>query len=95
MKVVRAAERVIRQNSKEQGVSVSFVNRFVCAEIDSEDVFLLGDSELRTTISCLSFVVSVFHKVRLHHIAHPHIRSFAVRRKSFAASNLLLSRNFN
>lgn len=39
VKLVRAAERVIRQNSAEQGVSMSFVNHFVWAEIGLEDVF--------------------------------------------------------
>lgn len=43
VKVIRAAEHAIRQNSKEQGVRVSFVNRFVQAEIGLEDVFLLGE----------------------------------------------------
>ncbi|KAK0152322.1 DNA transposase THAP9 [Merluccius polli] len=72
----RAAERMIRQNSKEQGVSVSFVNHFVRAEIGSEDVFLLGEHIAETQFGIenhhfmlVSFVVSVFHKVRLHHIA--------------------------
>ena len=76
MKVVRAAERMIRQNSKEQGVSVSFFNHFVRVEICSEDVFLLGEHIAETQFGIenhqfmlVSFVVSVFHKVRLHHIA--------------------------
>lgn len=43
VKVVRAAERVIRHNSTEKGVSVSFVNHFVRAHIGAEDGFLLGE----------------------------------------------------
>lgn len=55
---------------------MSFVNRFVRAEIGSEDVFLLGEYIAETQFGIenhhfmlVSFVVSVFHKVRLHHIA--------------------------
>lgn len=91
VKVVRAAERVIRQNSKEQGVSVSFVNRFVRAEIGSEDVFLLGEHIAETQFGIenhhfmlVSFVVSVFHKVRLHHIAKLstlELQSASIRKK--------------
>ncbi|RVE64488.1 hypothetical protein OJAV_G00126380 [Oryzias javanicus] len=76
VKVVRAAERVIRRNSTEQGVSVSMVNRFVRAEIGLEDVFLLGEHITETQFGIdnhhfmlMSYVVSVFHKVRLHHMA--------------------------
>ena len=76
MKVVRAAERVLRQNTAGQGVSVSLLNHFVRAEIGLEDVFLLGEHIAETQFGIenhhfmlVSFVVSVFHTVRLHHIA--------------------------
>ncbi|KAK0137651.1 DNA transposase THAP9 [Merluccius polli] len=65
VKVVRAAERVIRQNSKEQGVSVSFVNVFLLGEHIAETQFGIENHHFML----VSFVVSVFHKVRLHHIA--------------------------
>ncbi len=52
---------------------MSFVNRLVRAEIGSEDVFLLGEHITETQFGIenhhfmlVSFVVSVFHKVRLH-----------------------------
>ncbi|XP_061598082.1 uncharacterized protein LOC133461251 [Cololabis saira] len=75
VKVVRAAERAIRQNSG-QGVSMSFVNHFVRAEIGSEDVFLLAEHIEETQFGIenhhfmlVSLIVSVFLKLRLHHIA--------------------------
>lgn len=75
VKVVRVAQHVI-QSSKEQGVSVPFVNPFVWAETGSEGVFLLGEHFAETHFGnenhhfmLVSFVVSVYHKVRLHHIA--------------------------
>lgn len=57
VKVVRAAERVIRQNSKEQGASVSFVNRFVRAEIGSEDVFLFWEHIAETQFGIENHVI--------------------------------------
>lgn len=43
VKVVRSAERFIRQSSSGQAVRVSLINQFVRAEIGSEDVFSLGE----------------------------------------------------
>ena len=64
---VRAAERVLHQNSTGQGVSVSFVNHFVQAETGLEDAFVLGEHiadfpnlELRTIISCLCHLLSLY-----------------------------------
>ena len=76
VKVVRSAERYIRQSVSGQAVSVSVIKQFVRAEIGSDDVFLLKEHIQETQFgidnhhfSLLSLVVSVFHKLRLHHIA--------------------------
>lgn len=76
VKVIRSAERYIRQASSGKAVSVSVIQQFVRAEIGSDDVFLLKEHIEETQFgidnhhfSLLSLVVSVFHKLRLHHIA--------------------------
>lgn len=76
VKVVRSAERFIRQSSSGKAVRVSLINQFVRAEIGSEDVFFLKEHIQDTQFgidnhhfSLLSLVVSVFHKLRMHHIA--------------------------
>lgn len=75
-KVLRAAERVIRQASAIQAPKVSTVTHIVWEEIGTEDVFLLGDHIEETQFGIdnhqsdlLSLVVSVFVKIRLHHVA--------------------------
>ena len=77
-KVLRAAERVIRQASTMQAEApkVSTVLHIVRGEIGTEDVFLLGEHIEETQFGIdnhhsdlLSLVVSVFPKIRLHHIA--------------------------
>lgn len=75
-KVLRAAERVIRQSSTNQAPKVSTVTHIVREEIGTEDVFLLGEHIEDTQFGIdnhhfdlLSLVVSVFLKIRLHHIA--------------------------
>ena len=77
-KVLRAAERVIRQAStmQAQAPKVLTVLHIVRGEIGTEDVFLLGGHIEETQFGIdnhhsdlLSLVVSVFHKLRLHHIA--------------------------
>jgi hypothetical protein len=74
--VLRAAERVIRQSSTNQAPKVSTVTHIVREEIGTEDVFLLGEHIEDTQFGIdnhhfdlLSLVVSVFLKIRLHHIA--------------------------
>ncbi|XP_054461155.1 uncharacterized protein LOC129096406 [Anoplopoma fimbria] len=76
VKVVRSAERFIRQRASGQAVSVSVVKQFVRADIWTDDVFLLKEHIQDTQFgienhhfALLSLVVSVFHKIRLHHIA--------------------------
>lgn len=76
VKVVRSAEQFIRQSSSGQAVRVSLIDLFVQAEIGSEDVFFLGEHIQETQFGIdnhhfvlLSLVVSVFHKLRPHHIA--------------------------
>ena len=76
VKVVRSAERFIRQRASGQAVSVSVVKQFVLADIWTDDVFLLKEHIQDTQFgienhhfALLSLVVSVFHKIRLHHIA--------------------------
>ena len=77
-KVLKTAERVIRQASTMQAEApkVSTVLHIVRGEIGTEDVFLLGEHIEETQFGIdnhhsdlLSLVVSVFHKIRLHHIA--------------------------
>ena len=77
-KVLRAEERVIRQAStmQSQAPKVSRVLYIVRGEIGIEDIFLLGEHIEETQFGIdnhhsdlLSLVVSVFHKLRLHHIA--------------------------
>ncbi|XP_041918899.1 uncharacterized protein LOC121683349 [Alosa sapidissima] len=76
VKVLRAAERVIRQASAMQAPKVSTVTHIVREEIGTEDVFLLGEHIEETQFGIdnhhsdlLSLVVPVFLKIRLHHIA--------------------------
>lgn len=76
VKVVRSAERSIRQSVSGQAVEVALITQFVRAEIGSEDVFFLGEHIQDTQFGIdnhhfvlMSLVVSVFHKLRLHHIA--------------------------
>ena len=77
VKVVRAAERVIRQVvHSEQAPKVSVVMHVVREEIGTDDVFLLGEHTEDTQFGIdnhhsdlLKLVVSVFLKIRLHHIA--------------------------
>ncbi|XP_035990433.1 uncharacterized protein LOC118562271 [Fundulus heteroclitus] len=76
VKVLRAAERVIRRASTKQPPKVSTVTHIVREEIGTEDVFLLGQHIEDTQFgidnhhsNLLSLVVSVFMKIRLHHIA--------------------------
>lgn len=75
-KVLRAAERVIRQASTVQAPKVEAVKRIVRGEIGAEDIFMLGEHIEETQFGIdnhhydlLSLVVSAFHKIRLHHIA--------------------------
>lgn len=74
-KVLRAAERVIRQASAIQAPQVSTVTHIVQEEIGTEDVFLPGEHIEETQFGIdkhqsdmLSLVVSVFLKIRLHHV---------------------------
>ena len=76
VKVVRAAERVIRQVHSRQAPMVSVVMHVVREEIGTGDVFLLGEHTGDTQFgidnhhsNLLELVVSVFLKNRLHHIA--------------------------
>ncbi|KAF3837712.1 hypothetical protein F7725_009480 [Dissostichus mawsoni] len=76
VKVLRAAERVIRQASTRQAPKVSTVTYIVRGEIGTQDVFQLGEHIEETQFgidnhysNLLSLVVSVFLKIRLHHIA--------------------------
>uniref|UniRef100_A0AAV2KFC7 DNA transposase THAP9 C-terminal domain-containing protein n=1 Tax=Knipowitschia caucasica TaxID=637954 RepID=A0AAV2KFC7_KNICA len=76
MKVLRAAERVIRRASTLQAPKLSTVTHIVREEIGTEDVFLLGEHIEETQYgidnhhsNLLSLAVSVFLKIRLHHIA--------------------------
>ncbi|KAF4100527.1 uncharacterized protein LOC131526436 [Onychostoma macrolepis] len=76
VKVLRAAERVIRRASTIQAPKVSTVTHIVREEIGTEDVFLLGEHIDETQFGIdnhqsdlLSLVVSVFLKIRLHHVA--------------------------
>lgn len=76
VKVVKAAERVIRQFQSGQALKVSVVTHVVREEIGTEDVFLLREHIEETQFGIdnhhsdlLRSVVSVFFKVRLHHIA--------------------------
>jgi len=74
-KVLRAAERVIRRASTTQAPTVSTVTHVLREEIGTEDIFLLGEHIEETEFGIdnqsdfLSLVVSVFLKIRLHHIA--------------------------
>ncbi len=74
--MVRSAERFIRQSPSGKAVKVSLISQLVRAEIGSEDVFCLKDHIEETQFGIdnhhfyiLSSVVSVFHKLRMHHIA--------------------------
>ncbi|KAL2096888.1 hypothetical protein ACEWY4_006095 [Coilia grayii] len=76
VKVIRAAEGVIRRASVKQPPNVSMVTHIVREEIETEDVFLLGQHIEETQFgfdnhhsNLLSLVVSMFVKIRLHHIA--------------------------
>ena len=76
VRVVRSAERFIRQSVSGQAVKVSLISQFVRADIGAEDVFGLGGHVQETQCGLdnhhyvlMSLVVSVFHKLRLHHIA--------------------------
>ncbi|XP_078018867.1 uncharacterized protein LOC144458909 [Epinephelus lanceolatus] len=73
VRVVRSAERFIRQSTLGQAALIS---EFVWAEIGSEDVFFLRGHIQETQFGIdnyhfvlMSLIVSVFHKLRLHHIA--------------------------
>lgn len=76
VKVVRAAKRVIRQVISGQAPKVSVVLPVVREEIGTDDVFLFGEHTGDTQFgidshhsNLLKVVVSVFLKIRLHHIA--------------------------
>ena len=76
VKVVRTAERFIRQSPSGQAVKVPLIQHFVRAEIGSEDVFRLGEHIDDTQFGIdnhhyllMQHVVSVFHKLRMHHEA--------------------------
>ena len=80
VKVVRAAEWVVRQaagdSRRSQPIKVLEVLHMVRERIGAEDVFLLGEhiNDTRYGIdnhhsTLLSLVVSLFFKLRLHHIA--------------------------
>ncbi|XP_062239277.1 uncharacterized protein LOC133974007 [Platichthys flesus] len=80
VKVVRAAEWVIRQASSSFGrsrpIKLLEVMYIVRKRIGSEDVFVLGEHIVDTQYgidshhqTLLTLVVSVFFKIRLHHIA--------------------------
>ncbi|CAJ1085030.1 uncharacterized protein LOC117442808 [Xyrichtys novacula] len=76
VKVLRAAERVIRQASTRQAPKLSNVTYIVREEVGTEDIFQLGEHIEETQFgidnhhfTLLSLVVSVFLKIRLHHIA--------------------------
>lgn len=77
VKVVKAAERVIRQLQLGQALKVSVVTHVVQEWIGTEDVFLLREHIEETQFdidnhhsNLLRLVVSVFLKIRLHHIAN-------------------------
>jgi hypothetical protein len=76
LKVVRAAERAIRQHSPGKAPDEVVVAHFVREEIGTEDVFALGSHVQESQFGIdnhlsllLSLVVSVFMRIRLHHIA--------------------------
>ncbi|XP_048031076.1 uncharacterized protein LOC125258223 [Megalobrama amblycephala] len=76
VKVVRSAEQFIRQSCSGKAVRLPLISQFVRAEIGSEDVFVLKEHIQETQFgidnhhfSLLSLVVSVFHKLRMDHIA--------------------------
>ncbi|KAL2099437.1 hypothetical protein ACEWY4_005917 [Coilia grayii] len=73
VKVIRVSEKVIRQS---RAPKVAAVLHIVRGEIGTEDVFRLGEHIEETQFGIdnhhsdlLSSVVSVFHKIRLHHTA--------------------------
>ena len=74
--MLRAAERVIRQSTTYQRTNVQKVTHIVREELGTQDVFQLGDHIEETQYGInnhysdmLSMVVSVFLKIRLHHIS--------------------------
>ncbi|XP_041864603.1 uncharacterized protein LOC121654496 [Melanotaenia boesemani] len=74
VKVLKAAERVIRQASTKQAPKVSTVTHIVREEIGTDGVFLLGQHIEETQFgidnhhsNLLSLFVSVFLNIRLHH----------------------------
>ena len=74
--MVRAAERAIRQHSPGKAPDEVVVAHFVREEIGTEDVFALGSHVQESQFGIdnhlsllLSLVVSVFMRIRLHHIA--------------------------
>lgn len=78
VQVLRAAERVIRQAPTKQteAPKLSTVLLLVRGEIGTEDVFMLGDHIEETQFGIdnhfsdlLSLILSVFLKIRMHHIA--------------------------
>ena len=80
VKVIRAAEWVIRQASssfgRSQPIKLLEVMYIVWKRIGSEDVFVLGEHIADTQYgidshyhTLLTLVVSLFFKIRLHHIA--------------------------
>ena len=76
VKVVRSAERCIRQGTSGQAVGLMQTIQFVRAEVGSEDIFCLGEHIVQTQhgidnhhFTLMSSVVSVFHRIRLHYIA--------------------------
>lgn len=75
-KVLRAAERVIRQAPPTQPVKLSTLLLLVRGEIGTEDVFMLGDHIEETQFGIdnhssdlLSLILSAFLKIRMHHTA--------------------------
>lgn len=76
LKVVRAAERAIRRGASGQAPDKLVVTHIIREEMGKEDLFALGSHIEETQFGIdnhqsqlLSLIVSVFLKVRLHHIA--------------------------
>jgi len=76
VKVVRAAERHIRQYPSDSGINATLLNKLVRAEIGLEDIFLLKEHIQDTQdgidnhhFDLLTSIVNVFHKLRMYHIA--------------------------
>ncbi|KAM4548031.1 uncharacterized protein PAE49_016458 [Odontesthes bonariensis] len=76
VKVLRAAERVIRQAPPTQTLKLTNLLLLVRGEIGTEDVFMLGDHIEEThfgidnhSFDLLSLMLSAFLKISMHHIA--------------------------